>query len=380
MNALEKEVLRLREEKETLHQLAANWERLTLALIGPAERSHRTNRPEVQFSPGLFAWTVVDVSSDALQSSMHFQWQLPQLHQSINPSIPNLSQSGLHGTMAPALFQNFYDNIIPSLNIAESTNDGYVNSLLAGSASHIQLARGKNMAIHHLEYRSTAFEELRQASSRSQLDFTISLPALSAILGLLIDDMITYSRDFPTLLNLAIFWIRKDCLCSHEPEEEAMRRFLLDQIQMMKTLVHPLYQFDMQSLSLIGSSQKANNQLSVILNPVNLHEIFLALETAMAQACQLYRLIPTTNLPGNNHISTAQLTEAGRLLDKLQSTVHNVPPFSLGENSLVWVYYVAATRSAQIHHRTFFASRLAELLHRIGHDNVNDILAKSNIV
>lgn len=67
------------------------------------------------------------------------------------------------------------------------------------------------------------------------------------------------------------------------------------------------------------------------------------------------------------------------LLDKLQSTVEDISPFSLGENALAWVYFVAAGNSTQTPHRAFFTSRLGELLERLGHDDTSAVAAGTNI-
>lgn len=100
------------------------------------------------------------------------------------------------------------------------------------------------------------------------------------------------------------------------------------------------------------------------------------MESAMAQACHIYSL-PTTSSPldSSGSDSDSSSDDLNRLLDKLQSTVRKIPPYSLGENSLTWVYFVAASRSRRLDHNAFFVARLAELLQRIGHDRVNELLA-----
>jgi hypothetical protein len=115
-----------------------------------------------------------------------------------------------------------------------------LSSLLAASASHIQLLRGTNTITHRLRYRSAAFTELQQASIVAQTDPTVTLAALATILGLLIDDMVAYSKDFSTLLDLARFWLNKDCACYRGDRERATHRFLLNQFQMYDASPPPL--------------------------------------------------------------------------------------------------------------------------------------------
>lgn len=136
-----------------------------------------------------------------------------------------------------------YENVIPTLDVTESTNQGYSkhilplafkhqmvrSSILAASASHIQITQGSKSMVDRLNYRSTALAELRQISARPETD---SSAPLATILGLMIDDMICGHRECPALLKLAEFWVRKDCPFSTDATEKATRRFLLDQVQL----------------------------------------------------------------------------------------------------------------------------------------------------
>lgn len=78
----------------------------------------------------------------------------------------------------------------------------------------------------------------------------------------------------------------------------------------------------------------------------------------MALACDIYNL----------EDSDASPKELELLLDRLRSTVIAIPPFAPGENSLVWVLFVAASKSSATEHCSFFTLRLVELLRRVNHD------------
>ncbi|KAB5584918.1 hypothetical protein GE09DRAFT_8213 [Coniochaeta sp. 2T2.1] len=146
----------------------------------------------------------------------------------------------------------------------------------------------------------------------------------------------------------------------------------------IRTLVHPLYQFDMQSLSWTSDGQGANDHLSVFRDPAKLHDTFRSLESAMTQARQFYKLVSGSRPLGDSRgFFLRSSEEVDKLLEKLQCTIQEISPFALGETSLVRVCYVATTNSAHARHRTFFASRLAELLRRTGHDNVKDVMAEA---
>jgi hypothetical protein len=96
----------------------------------------------------------------------------------------------------------------------------------------------------------------------------------------------------------------------------------------MKTLVHPLYQFDMQSLGLATGGQGKNDKLSVFRDPAKLHDTFRSLESAMTQACQLYKLASRFSPLGDSHRFVKRSEEVDKLLDKLQYTVQKIPPFA----------------------------------------------------
>lgn len=300
-----------------------------------------------------------------------------------------------------------YENIIPTLDVTESTTQGYVkhilplafnnpmvrSAFLAASASHIQIAQGAKTMVDRLSYRSTAIAELRHVSARPETD---SCAPLATILGLMIDDMICGHRECPALLKLAEFWVHKDSPFSTEPGGKATRRFLLDQVQLyvsnydltidkiftktyffpinrLKAIVCPLYQFNK---IISKENHAADGKQLLSLNQKDLFEIFSAIESAVAQACHIYTL-PTSSTPIeiSSPDSDSSYDDLNKLLDRLQATVAKIPPYALGENSLTWVYFIAASRSKRIDHSAFFVARFAELLQRIGHDRVNELLA-----
>lgn len=109
----------------------------------------------------------------------------------------------------------------------------------------------------------------------------------------------------------------------------------------------------------------------------NIHAIFSNIQHAVAQACTLFNARPRNGVWTNNPNTIS--ADIGSLLDGIQSTVIHIPPFSLGENTLVWVYSVAASRSASPRHFAFFTSRLAELLSRTGHQDIPGYLSKLSL-
>ncbi|KAK4062478.1 transcriptional regulator family: Fungal Specific TF [Trichoderma aggressivum f. europaeum] len=390
MDALEQEVLRLRAEGDRLNQIATNWKKCVVALVNSGNTPVLNIHHISQFGPGIFLWSVssssveITIDDPALFMTHEYQWPAYQQQSMIYPSMDMIPHINIEDASEEFLLRNFHENVIPTLDVTESTNQGYSkhilplafkhqmvrSSILAASASHIQITQGSKSMVDRLNYRSTALAELRQISARPETD---SSAPLATILGLMIDDMICGHRECPALLKLAQFWVRKDCPFSTDPAEKATRRFLLDQVQLLKAVVCPLYQFNKL---LSKDRQVSDGRQALSLNQKDLFEVFSSMESAVAQACHIYSL-PTTSSPfeSSGSDSDSSSDDFNKLLDKLQITVRKIPPYSLGENSLTWVYFVAASRSRRIDHNAFFVARLAELLQRIGHDRVNELLA-----
>lgn len=136
-------------------------------------------------------------------------------------------------------------NIIPTLSLAEMCRRGYIDcfvhlalssrmvlsSLLAASASHIQITHFRELAVHRFKYRSITFANLQQASIQREPGPTLPLLAVSAILGLLIDFNIAGTGELPALFHTAQFWVRINHNHSRGLREKTKLCFLLDQIQ-----------------------------------------------------------------------------------------------------------------------------------------------------
>jgi len=270
------------------------------------------------------------------------------------------------------------------------------NALLAASASQMKGAQGA-MRFKSLVYRSAAIQGLQKTSKELQTDPKSTLFTLATILALLIDDMINENKDFPALVRLADSCTAMNPF-SNDQSHNPLRLFLQDQIQMyvitalhitpfwsiaklmlstkrIKALVHPLYSFS----QVYDSSKRSFGQTDLLPRvQLKMCDIFASIESAMAQACSIYNLRPSLN-PERVLGSSTSSSEMDNLLDSLRSTVNGVPPFAPGENTLVWVYSVAASRSTNPEHSAFFTSRLAELLRRIGHQDISGYFSALSI-
>ncbi|KAH8799136.1 hypothetical protein F5884DRAFT_742713 [Xylogone sp. PMI_703] len=368
MSALEDEILRLRRSERQLNQISNDWKRCSIALIGQSTNTPLQDHWIRQIRPGSFLWLVINESAPGRPRYFHIASTPAPYFEWINIS-PTLE---LFDSLTRELLSNFHENVAPTLDITESPGNGYAkhilplslesdmvrNAILAVSASQMQANR-KVMALRSLEYRSAALRELQRCPQKRSADTSATLMALATILALLIDDMISESKDLAALVRLADSWNIMNP-SNNDRSHESLREFMLDQIQMMKTLVHPLYKFTKS----YGQTKKATaSKVSthLPLSHSKLYGVFEMLESATSQACSIHGYWAYSTPTENALEPAATVTDLDVLLDNLQSTVSGIPPFAPGENSLIWVYSIAVSRSTRPKHCAFFTSRLAEL-------------------
>ena len=87
----------------------------------------------------------------------------------------------------------------------------------------------------------------------------------------------------------------------------------------------------------------------------NLYIVFAKLENAVKQACAIYSYRTLNDMCPDG---------IGVLLNVLKETVMGIPSYTPGENSLAWVYFIAAAESSTLGDRTFFAKRLMGIYER----------------
>ena len=93
----------------------------------------------------------------------------------------------------------------------------------------------------------------------------------------------------------------------------------------------------------------------------NLYDIFLALESAVRQACSLYSYHVAHNKPPDC---------VEESLKELHDTVLRIPSHTPGESALAWVYFIAAAECLSPIRRTFFAKRLMGIYQRTAFSDV----------
>lgn len=162
-------------------------------------------------------------------------------------------------------------------------------------------------------------------------------------------------------------------LFDHENVDEA------DSTNRIKTLVHPLYEFNELQKSAQEIQNTPDQPQTVRLNAPNFRTIFSDIQSAVTQACDIYNKFPAKSSSAESPGSSADLEAA---LGRLQSTLMKIPPFAPGENQLIWVCATAVSRSSKADQDAFFTLRLAELLYRAGYSDIPEklVLARSHSI
>lgn len=398
MDALEKEVLKLRSEAAQFHEeaqrngeAANHWKDCLAAVIGPPRpQSLATSDLIMLRAPGHFIWAVEETTRASagllpIQSESDL-WNMVQM-----PA--HASQMGLpesidtYRGLEVRLLHHFCQFVMPSLEITESSNYGYAqhviplamnnqmvrHAILAASAGHLEITQASKVSLGALEYRSAAIAGLREASHHPPSDPLSRLSILATILGLLVDDMISGQKEFQTLIGLANSWDQLSLPLGSTSSEADSREFLQDQIQVMRSLIHPIYHFQTSLQTGEGSDSGSRTK--------KISEIFVKLDKATTLACEIHSLASTQVSEQGVDARTTEnaLRRLDDLLDGLKTIVSSIPPFSLGENGLVWVCSIAASSSQKEHHKAFFASHLAQLLRRTGHPDIKGVLSSMNV-
>ncbi|KAF5720741.1 NTF2 [Fusarium mundagurra] len=335
MQALENEVLRLRDQQSHLNRITDNWKRCALYLMQLGLVNNRHGPPvfSMQLGPRLLMSTIASISSSEAVNRAVIHMPLPLAHP-LNSLRERLSEIGIDEMQGLLLFRNFMDEIIPSLTFTQAAREGYINyvlplavqskmassSIIAASAGHVRLLRKSLPVTHQLKYRSIAMVGLQGAAHVSEMTASVSLVALTTLLGLLIDDIITYDRMLPTLLRLTNYWVGVGERLYHYPQQQTIRQFLLDQVLLMKNMLFPLHH--LESL-LLPKANEASHQL--IPSTKNVYESFAILQNATIQTIQIYKLSQSdTNSTRYEHPNWTDESwdEMDQLLGALQETTY----------------------------------------------------------
>ncbi|KAL7916717.1 hypothetical protein GGI35DRAFT_433886 [Trichoderma velutinum] len=312
-----------------------------------------------QIAPGVFmASHAADVSP----------YQLPYMFEPRDPT-PTPWNLEFVDPWTRMLFYNFSQNIAPTLVVFDGPSNGFRRhmlplawdnelvryALMAISANHMRFRRHQLLSLA-LNFQSTAIEKLSAMSKTDNPTGDMRVAVLATIILLLITDMMNGGPQFHLLFGMVTSWIDgTNCgsvPLAHQTHHSDMEVFLLDQLDMVRRYAKPLT-IERHAIH----EQRGPDPLTVHTGTLreNLTRIFKSISEAIKHTCYIYYY----------HIMNDTLPpDLEDVLDRLKDTTQNIPPYAPGENSLAWVYFVAAAESSVPTRRIYFTKRLMGILER----------------
>ncbi|EHK18830.1 uncharacterized protein TRIVIDRAFT_66857 [Trichoderma virens Gv29-8] len=264
------------------------------------------------------------------------------------------------------LFYNFSENIAPTLVAIDGLSNGYRTMILplacsndlvrsatlAASANHLRFQRPKLSPLAS-RLQSTAVEKLSVFSRDETANGATRSAVLAAIILMLITDMMNGGQQFYLLVNMAKSWVAamKHGSPPTASSRSVIEQFLLNQLEILQLYAEPLLKEQYAILAQHDSQTTSDDKTF----KDRILSIFKAIEEAIKQACNIYSSHILHNAPPANIEET---------LDNLKITVDGIPAYAPGENSLAWVYFIAAAESSAPAKRNFFSKKLMGIFER----------------
>ncbi|UKZ79440.1 hypothetical protein TrVFT333_007195 [Trichoderma virens FT-333] len=260
-------------------------------------------------------------------------------------------------------------NIAPTLVVFDGPSNGFRchvlplawdkelvrYALLAISANQLRFKRRKFLPLA-LTFQSKAIEKLSAMSKTGNPNSDTRVTVLATIILLLITDMMNGGPQFRLLFGMVTSWIDaancESVPLTHRTPHSDMEVFLLDQLDMVRRYAKPLT-IERNTIR----EQRSCTTLTIPTGTLrdNLTRIFKSISEAIKHACYIYYYhIMNDTLPPDSE----------DVLNKLKDTTRHIPPYAPGENSLAWVYFIAAAESSLPIERIYFTRRLMGILER----------------
>ncbi|KAH0523225.1 hypothetical protein TsFJ059_008263 [Trichoderma semiorbis] len=267
------------------------------------------------------------------------------------------------------LFYNFSQNIAPTLVVFDGPSNGFRYhmlplawdielvryALLAMSANHMRFRRHQLLPLA-LTFQSAAIEKLSAMSKMDNYTSDTSVTVLATIILLLITDMMNGGPQFHLLFGMVTSWVDATN-CGSVPLTYPTHRsdievFLLDQLDMVHRYAKPL-----TIERHVIREQRGSTLLTIPTGTLkdNLTRIFKSISEAIKYTCYIYYYHIMNDTPP---------LDIEHVLNKLKDATQHIPPYAPGENSLAWVYFVAAAESSVPIRRLYFTKRLLGLFER----------------
>ncbi|KAJ5407690.1 hypothetical protein N7509_001573 [Penicillium cosmopolitanum] len=265
-------------------------------------------------------------------------------------------------------------NIAPEMVIVDDHNNGWrhmilpiahrdelvMNAVLAASAFHLSSRRGCGPQDAAKLY-TMAIRELQKKRSIDKYDLETQHVIILTILVLLVALMVNGSSDFPIVFHVLQFALQAIGGDSKLAEGD-LAQFLLRQIHKIRVYGAPFISQDVGTSTLIFEGQQSFDCLEYYrhLYPTYF-DSFDRIASLRQQAYDIY--LYRASLGDDGAPST-------HLVEDFKSTLEQIPKGSLGEHSLIWACFIAASESHSLEHQLFFDTFLKRQFSRSGFVNI----------
>ncbi|KAE8330495.1 hypothetical protein BDV39DRAFT_212835 [Aspergillus sergii] len=240
-----------------------------------------------------------------------------------------------------------------------------MDAVLAVSAFHLSHKSGGTLPVRPDKLYAKAILGLQNRSSLDEYDMLTRQSIFVAIITLLVGVMVNGSSDFPILFHML-----QSALDAVGGEgglgNGDMANFLLRQIRKFRVYAAPLLSEEAGVRSIVAHAQESFDCLHYNGNLHPDHALTFYLNAYLRQ--QAYDI----------YLERATMGPHGTLdpdkIEKFKETLGMFPEGSLGEHSLVWPTFIAASESLKDEHQLYFKQFLEKQYHRNGFLNLQQAL------
>ncbi|OGM40216.1 hypothetical protein ABOM_010856 [Aspergillus bombycis] len=277
------------------------------------------------------------------------------------------------------LLTYFSHNIAPQMVVMDDKYNGWrylilpfalsdkmvMDAVLAVSTFHLSHKTGGTLPIRPDKLYAKAILGLQDRSSLDEYDMLTRQSIFIAIITLLVGVMVNGCSDFPILFNML-----QSALDAVGGEgglgNGDLADFLLRQIRKFRVYAAPLLSEEAGVRSIVAHAQESFDCLHFNCNLHPDHALTFYLNAYLRQ--QAYDIYLERTLMGPHG------TFDPDKIERFKETLELFPEGSLGEHSLVWPTFIAASESLKDEHRLYFKQFLEKQFHRNGFLNLQQAL------
>ncbi|KAE8408782.1 hypothetical protein BDV37DRAFT_278787 [Aspergillus pseudonomiae] len=240
-----------------------------------------------------------------------------------------------------------------------------MDAVLAVSAFHLSHKTRGTLSVRPDKLYAKAILGLQSRSSLNEYDMLTKQSIFVAIITLLVGVMVNGCSDFPILFNML-----QSALDAVGGEgglgNGDMTDFLLRQIRKFRVYAAPLLSEEAGVRSIVAHAKESFDCLHYNGNLHPDHALTFYLNAYLRQ--QAYDIYLERALTGPHG------TLDPEKIERFKETLELFPEGSLGEHSLVWPTFIAASESLKDEHRLYFKQFLEKQFHRNGFLNLQQAL------